>query len=101
MKRIANALYFIDAVFRYPIGKHNVFRVNGTQFQQCAISAANEALTTGYDVITLTTPGRKWYMCGVGKHCEMGLKLFINVLPYPTYAPPPYYGSRKVAPPKF
>ncbi|GJW20969.1 blue copper protein-like protein [Tanacetum coccineum] len=88
-------------VFRYPIGKHNVFRVNGTQFQQCTIPAVNEALTSGYDVITLATPGRKWYICGVGKHCEMGLKLFINVLPYPTCAPPPYYGPRKLAPPKF
>ncbi|GJY87935.1 putative phytocyanin domain containing protein [Tanacetum coccineum] len=29
-------------VFRYPIGKHNVFRVNGTQFQQCTIPAVNE-----------------------------------------------------------
>ncbi|GJX19548.1 Myb domain protein 62, partial [Tanacetum coccineum] len=48
-------LYVIDAVFRYPIGKHNVFRVNGTQFQQCTISAVNEALTSGYDVITLAT----------------------------------------------
>ncbi|PWA75032.1 Cupredoxin [Artemisia annua] len=64
--------------FVVPSRKHNVFRINGTQFQQCALPAANEALTSGYDVITLATPGRKWYMCGVGKHCEMGLKLFIN-----------------------
>ncbi|KAI3792517.1 hypothetical protein L2E82_06399 [Cichorium intybus] len=89
-------------VFRYPVGKHNVFRVNGTSFQQCTIPAANEALTSGYDVISLETPGRKWYICGVGKHCLMGLKLFINVLPHSTYPPPPpYYGARKLAPPKF
>ncbi|KAL7595865.1 hypothetical protein Lser_V15G27710 [Lactuca serriola] len=88
-------------VFRYAVGKHNVFRVNGTSFQQCTIPAATEALTSGYDVITLETPGRKWYICGVGKHCLMGLKLFINVLPLSTYPPPPYYGARKLAPPKF
>ncbi|GJT04701.1 blue copper protein-like protein [Tanacetum coccineum] len=54
-------------VFRYPIGKHNVFRVNGTQFQQCTIPAVNEALTSGYDVITLVTPGRK---CNYEIICE-------------------------------
>ncbi|KAK9079693.1 hypothetical protein SSX86_001366 [Deinandra increscens subsp. villosa] len=83
-------------VFRYPVGVHNVFKVNGTGFQQCLVPAANEALTSGYDVIDLQTPGRKWYVCGVGKHCEMGLKLFINVLPY-TYAPPPYPQTRKLS----
>ncbi|KAI3724537.1 hypothetical protein L2E82_36318 [Cichorium intybus] len=76
-------------VFRYPVGKHNVFRVDGSSFQQCAIPTANKALTSGYDVISLETPGRKWYICGVGKHCLMGLKLFINVLPRPSYPPPP------------
>ncbi|KAJ0770091.1 putative Phytocyanin domain, cupredoxin [Helianthus annuus] len=78
-------------VFKYATGKHNVFRVNGTVFQQCIIPPTNEALTSGYDVITLATPGRKWYICGVGKHCEYGLKLFINVLPqsYPSPPPPP------------
>ncbi|KAJ9556088.1 hypothetical protein OSB04_010702 [Centaurea solstitialis] len=89
------------SVFRYPMGKHNVFRVNGISFQQCTIPFANEALTTGYDVITLVTPGRKWYICGVGKHREMSLKLFINVLPLSTYPPPPYHEIRKLAPPKF
>ncbi|MFS8003638.1 putative Phytocyanin domain, cupredoxin [Helianthus anomalus] len=65
--------------------------VNGIVFQQCIIPPTNEALTSGYDFITLATPGRKWYMCGVGKHCEYGLKLFINVLPqsYPPPPPPP------------
>ncbi|KAJ0770082.1 putative Phytocyanin domain, cupredoxin [Helianthus annuus] len=96
---IANWSQLYLTVFRYPKGIHNVFRVDGTSFQQCIIPAAYEALTSGYDVITLQTPGRKWYICGVGKHCQMGLKLFINVLPYPTYVPPPYYGTRKLAPP--
>ncbi|KAI3518003.1 hypothetical protein L1887_06308 [Cichorium endivia] len=88
-KLIRNWLNTFDAVFRYPVGKHNVFRVDGSSFQQCAIPTANKALTSGYDVISLETPGRKWYICGVGKHCLMGLKLFINVLPRPSYPPPP------------
>ncbi|ESR51878.1 hypothetical protein CICLE_v10033540mg, partial [Citrus x clementina] len=40
------------------------------------------------DTIVLETPGRKWYICGVGKHCENGgQKLVITVQPAPSIAP--------------
>ncbi|KAM7529907.1 hypothetical protein LguiB_033317 [Lonicera macranthoides] len=36
----------------------------------------------GNDMIVLATPGRKWYICGVGQHCAVGgQKLVINVNP--------------------
>ncbi|KAL0443853.1 UNVERIFIED_CONTAM: hypothetical protein Slati_2108000 [Sesamum latifolium] len=60
-------------------GVHNVYKVNGTAFQQCAVPSPSEALTSGSDVITLATPGRKWYICGVGDHCASGMKLVITV----------------------
>lgn len=54
--------------------------VNGTDFQECTAPASIEALTTGYDVITLPFPGKKWYIRGIGKHCEAGnMKLAIAV----------------------
>ncbi|PSS04108.1 Uclacyanin 1 like [Actinidia chinensis var. chinensis] len=69
-------------VFKYAQGAHNVLRVDGTAFQQCAAPATIQPLTTGNDVITLATPGPKWYICGVGKHCESGnMKFSITVLP--------------------
>ncbi|KDP39673.1 hypothetical protein JCGZ_02693 [Jatropha curcas] len=67
-------------VFQYPVGAHNVFKVNGTAFQNCTKPPLQEALTTGNDTIILATPGRKWYICGVGKHCLGGQKLAITVL---------------------
>ncbi|WKA02184.1 hypothetical protein VitviT2T_020402 [Vitis vinifera] len=68
-------------VFKYTAGRHNVFKVNGTAFTNYTIPPANEALTTGNDVITLATPGRKWYICGVNDHCaNYGQKLAITVL---------------------
>ncbi|XP_048131622.1 uncharacterized protein LOC115746443 [Rhodamnia argentea] len=82
-------------VFMYPQGAHNVLKVNGTGFQQCAAPAGTVALTTGSDVIPLLTPGRKWYICGIGNHCAAGnMKLVITVLPKtdsptPTHAPAP------------
>ncbi|XP_059664058.1 blue copper protein-like [Cornus florida] len=75
-------------VFKYTEGSHNVFKVNGTGFDQCIKPPANEALTTGNDVITLKTPGNKWYICGVGQHCAMGnQKLAITV--HESMAPAP------------
>lgn len=81
---------------------HNVHKVNGTAFQSCAPPATSVPLTTGNDEIKLETPGRKWYICGVGSHCESGMqKLFITVLPAveaPAPAPSPMISS---APHKF
>ncbi|XP_059664060.1 blue copper protein-like [Cornus florida] len=69
-------------VFKYPVGDHNVFKVNGTAFKACMKPPPSEALTTGNDVITLATPGKKWYICGVGMHCAYGeQKLAITVQP--------------------
>ncbi|KAK9927404.1 hypothetical protein M0R45_024588 [Rubus argutus] len=78
-----------NLVFNYPEGVHNVLKVNGTGFQECAAPAGTVALTSGKDVINLATPGRKWYICGVSKHCEVGpQKLFITVMP-DSFAPSP------------
>ncbi|KAK8599072.1 hypothetical protein V6N13_077012 [Hibiscus sabdariffa] len=69
-------------VFKYTPGVHDVLKVNGTEFQQCQAGNDNTlALTTGNDVITLSTPGRKWYICSVPGHCEArNMKLSITVL---------------------
>lgn len=57
-------------------------KVNGTDFKKCSVPQGSDLpLTTGNDVLTLATPGRKWYLCDVGKHCENGQKLFITVQP--------------------
>ncbi|XP_025014312.1 blue copper protein 1a-like [Ricinus communis] len=85
-------------VFRYPVGAHNVFKVNGTGFQNCTIPPLDQALTSGDDTIILATPGRKWYICGVGNHCKNGgQKLVITVqpqapIPAPSMAPSPISG---------
>ncbi|XP_062075886.1 blue copper protein 1b-like [Humulus lupulus] len=67
-------------VFNYPAGVHNVFKVNGTDFRQCTTPVGAVPLTSGNDVITLATPGRKWYLCGVSNHCSIGQKLSLYVM---------------------
>ncbi|XP_022004355.1 blue copper protein 1b [Helianthus annuus] len=91
-------------VFNYALGTHNVVKVNGTGFQQCLTSSTNGTLTSGRDVITLQTQGRKWYICGVAKHCKLrNMKLVITVLPQtmspaPTPALSQYASSALAAP---
>ncbi|XVF13255.1 hypothetical protein REPUB_Repub08aG0193000 [Reevesia pubescens] len=80
-------------VFKYTPGVHTVVRVNGTEFQKCEAADNTVPLTTGNDVITLATPGRKWYICGVARHCAArNMKLNITVLAQvgsPSSAPTP------------
>ncbi|PWA36325.1 Cupredoxin [Artemisia annua] len=81
---------FYDAVFNYASVSHNVVKVSGTDFQQCTVTSSNGTLTSGRDVIALQTPGRKWYICGVAKHCELrNMKLVTTVLPQMAPAPSP------------
>ncbi|XP_057812449.1 blue copper protein 1a-like [Salvia miltiorrhiza] len=88
--------------FKYAVGVHNVYKVNGSAFRECWVPPPSEALRTGNDIISLATPGRKWYLCGVGNgtHCESGMKLVITVMSYapmsapaPAPAPFPIYGA--------
>ncbi|KAL9675391.1 hypothetical protein QQ045_003593 [Rhodiola kirilowii] len=76
-------------VFKYPVGVHNVHKANLTAFQQCQVPLT-APLATGNDVITLATPGKKWYICGVGKHCQAGnQKLAITVSDASSASPAP------------
>ncbi|GJV41388.1 basic blue protein-like protein [Tanacetum coccineum] len=80
--------------------KDKVFYVGDTLgFQQCTATSSNGTLTSGRDVIALQTPGRKWYICGVAKHCELrNMKLVITVLPQMSPAPSPSASSRLALP---
>lgn len=68
-------------IFKYTEGSHNVHRLSqATDFQECLIPKTTANFTSGNDVITLATPGKKWYACGVSDHCSKGMKLGINVI---------------------
>ncbi|VAI23043.1 unnamed protein product [Triticum turgidum subsp. durum] len=80
-------------VFKYNSPAHNVVEVGGPDFLKCSQPANAVVLTTGEDRVTLDKAGRKWFFCGVGQHCENGMKLKITILetapPTPQPAPPP------------
>ncbi|KAK1376450.1 Phytocyanin domain-containing protein [Heracleum sosnowskyi] len=71
-----------NLIFRYSPGLHNVHRADLVSFQNCTPSATSVALTTGNDMITLASEGKKWYLCTKATHCATGnMKLAITVLP--------------------
>ncbi|KAL0393424.1 UNVERIFIED_CONTAM: hypothetical protein Slati_4308600 [Sesamum latifolium] len=74
----------------YTSGTHNVLKVDGADFQKCASSNASaKPMTSGNDVITLATPGKKWYICNIADHCSKGMKLVITVSEAEAPAPAP------------
>ncbi|KAA0042833.1 blue copper protein-like [Cucumis melo var. makuwa] len=66
-------------VFKYEKGKHNVLNVDVSSFSQCAAPKDQPPMVSGNDVITLTTPGTKWFICTIPHHCNSGQKLVISV----------------------
>ncbi|XP_042419585.1 blue copper protein 1b-like [Zingiber officinale] len=86
-------------VFKYAAGFHNVIPVSGEEFKACQPNGGNKVLRSGRDVVLLKTPGRKWYLCGVADHCELGQKLLVVVLPAPTSPPAP--SPDPYSPPQF
>ncbi|QCD97370.1 basic blue protein-like [Vigna unguiculata] len=69
-----------NLLFNYDSSKHDVVKVNGTEFQDCSSTSANEVFTSGKDGILLKSEGKKWYICSKGNHCSNHeMKLVINV----------------------
>ncbi|KAK9927402.1 hypothetical protein M0R45_024586 [Rubus argutus] len=69
-----------NLLFKYPPGAHNVVEVKENEFKECAAPSSTKPLISGKDVIKLDSPGKRWFICSVGKHCQMGnQKVAINV----------------------
>ncbi|KAK8962892.1 hypothetical protein KSP40_PGU013071 [Platanthera guangdongensis] len=62
-------------VFQYMAVQHDVFWVGEPEFNSCKTSPYIEHQTSGNDEFLLTTPGRRWYICGKSNHCTSGMKL--------------------------
>ncbi|KAK3124518.1 hypothetical protein QOZ80_7BG0587710 [Eleusine coracana subsp. coracana] len=92
-------------VFTYPKGNHTVTEVDGQTFKECYRQGNTiKEWNSGNDTVRLDKPGRRWFFCSVADHCEMGLKLVVNVggaegPSSPSPASPPTPGGGKVPPP--
>lgn len=92
----------MGAVFRYSEGSHNVLEVDKQFFERCQAPGNAAPLATGNDEITLSEPGKKWYICSFPNHCGSGnMKLAITVSDQadgPSSPPPPPPPGNSAAP---
>ncbi|KAL6177172.1 hypothetical protein ACLB2K_048698 [Fragaria x ananassa] len=65
--------------FKYAEGAHNVVEVKEDEYAQCKASPTAKELTSGQDVIKLDAPGKRYFICTIGKHCVKKQKIAITV----------------------
>lgn len=70
-----NSYSLDDVVFNYTVGKYNVFEVGDAGWEDCYVSSKKKGLTSGHDVITLETPGNKFFICQAKN--DEGRSLFV------------------------
>lgn len=88
------------AVFSYG-PTHDVLEVNGADFARCRTTNPIKAYNDGETVILLEEGGATMYFfCGRSRHCDMGLKLEVEVhVSRPDGTPPPLpYSSSSQSP---
>ncbi|XP_059641606.1 umecyanin-like [Cornus florida] len=77
-------------IFNFSTNEHDVLQVSKVSFDACnSANAIGTLITQGPANITLTSSGDHYYICTVGRHCQAGQKLAINVSGAPGAAPTP------------
>merc|ERR1739841_120944 len=66
-------------VFPFRSGVYNIMEVSEEDFYNCTQKNVSNWYPKGPTIIELTEPGKHYYYCGVGRHCEAGQKLSIDV----------------------
>ncbi|CAH8380859.1 unnamed protein product [Eruca vesicaria subsp. sativa] len=75
------------AVFAYPSAFHDVVEVTKPEFDSCQAVKPLITFANGNSIVPLTTPGKRYFICGMPGHCAQGMKLEVNVLPNANAAP--------------
>ncbi|KAF8393194.1 hypothetical protein HHK36_021435 [Tetracentron sinense] len=77
-------------VFNFTTGEHDVAQVSKTSFDACtSTTTIGSIITTGPANLTLVSEGDHYYICTVGRHCNIGQKLSITVEASPSASPTP------------
>ncbi|XP_062104682.1 uclacyanin 1-like [Humulus lupulus] len=59
---------------------HNVIEVPKSDYDACQPSNLIQVYNDGSSVIPLTSPGKRYFICGTSGHCSSGMKLEITTL---------------------
>ncbi|CAI9759965.1 unnamed protein product [Fraxinus pennsylvanica] len=90
-----------NLIFQYTLN-HDVLEVSKPDFDSCRANNPINSHSGGSTVITLSSQGKRYFICGTAGHCDQGMKLEIDTVaasappPATTSAPPP---ATPLAPP--
>ncbi|CAK8579301.1 unnamed protein product [Lathyrus sativus] len=68
-----------ELFFQYNPGMSTILYVNKDDFDNCTNRNTIHTYFRGNSTVPLTKPGDYYFFCSVGKRCEAGQKLWINV----------------------
>ncbi|KQJ94206.1 mavicyanin [Brachypodium distachyon] len=72
-------------VFKYSPAQHDVLEVSKADYDSCNTNSPISTLTTGNDVVSLTSTGTRYFICGFPGHCTTSgtglMKVKIDVTP--------------------
>lgn len=78
--------YFLFSVFQYS-ASHDVTEVTKADYDSCQATNPIQTYSGGSNVIALTSPGKRYFMCSTPGHCSAGMKLAVNTLASSSAAP--------------
>ncbi|GAV79956.1 Cu_bind_like domain-containing protein [Cephalotus follicularis] len=68
-----------NLIFQYA-SNHDVLEVSKTNYDSCQGNTPLQTHSDGNTVITLSSPGKRYFMCGTAGHCNQGMKVEIDTL---------------------
>ncbi|PON48525.1 Phytocyanin domain containing protein [Parasponia andersonii] len=80
---------------------HNVIEVPKSDYDACQTSNLIQVYNDGSTTIPLTSPGKRYFICGTAGHCQSGMKLEITTLATassPPEAAPPTSAPKSSSP---
>ncbi|XP_026390286.1 uclacyanin-3-like [Papaver somniferum] len=75
-------------VFQYA-APHSVFEVPEADYKTCNGNNPISSDTSGNTVITLSSAGKRFFICGITSHCSQGMKLEVEIVGSTPSSPPP------------
>ncbi|XP_015881058.3 uclacyanin 1 [Ziziphus jujuba] len=84
-----------NLIFQYDSTNHDVVEVRKSDYDSCQPNNPIQTYNDGTTSITLSSPGKRYFICGTLGHCGQGMKLEIDTLatspsPSPTPSSSPF-----------
>ncbi|PPS15312.1 hypothetical protein GOBAR_AA05256 [Gossypium barbadense] len=87
-----------NLIFQYT-PNHDVLEVTKADHDSCQTSSPLQTYTDGNTVIPLTSPGKRYFICGTLGHCSQGMQIEIDTLATPLSPDAPSAESPTLASP--